>query len=166
MIEPPPPPKSRKKRWKLFEVFRVYGPDASLYLWRLNVILTPWFGIRLHVFIRPDGDRHLHDHPWWFLSLVLWGGYDEITKEEGEVIPRRVRWINTKRATDAHTVTTLHRRRVVTVLLTGRKVRKWGFLVDEEPGGWVHHTEYHQRYVAPLWEEARIPDPYEKDEKR
>jgi len=33
--------------------------------------------IRLHHILRSDNDRHLHDHPWAFLSIVLRGGYWE-----------------------------------------------------------------------------------------
>src|SRR5271170_2923953 len=32
----------------------------------------------LHKFYTGDNDRHLHDHPWSFTSLLLWNGYHEI----------------------------------------------------------------------------------------
>lgn len=38
-----------------------------------------WFAIRLHHFFRSDED-HLHDHPWWFLTLVLRGSYEDWTE--------------------------------------------------------------------------------------
>lgn len=33
--------------------------------------------IWLHHFQRPDADRHVHDHPWWAVSVILVGGYLE-----------------------------------------------------------------------------------------
>lgn len=42
--------------------------------------LTPKiFGVRLviHCFHRSDNDRHYHDHPWNFISLILKGSYIE-----------------------------------------------------------------------------------------
>lgn len=31
----------------------------------------------LHRFVRDDSERHVHDHPWTALSLILTGGYTE-----------------------------------------------------------------------------------------
>lgn len=36
--------------------------------------------IYLHKFMRSDEDRALHDHPWSFLSIILRGGYFEISE--------------------------------------------------------------------------------------
>lgn len=45
--------------------------------------LVPYnqFGIaaRVHQILRSDQDRHYHDHPWWYISIVLRGGYFEVT---------------------------------------------------------------------------------------
>lgn len=52
----------------------------------------------IHRFIHADGDRHLHDHPWRALALVLSGGYTEERlrglDEDGPlvVIRRRSPW--------------------------------------------------------------------------
>lgn len=37
------------------------------------------FNIYLHQILRSDDDRALHDHPWWNASIILKGGYVEIT---------------------------------------------------------------------------------------
>ena len=39
------------------------------------------FGIaaRVHQILRSDEDRHPHDHPWWYVTIILRGGYWEIT---------------------------------------------------------------------------------------
>ncbi|QSM01125.1 hypothetical protein SEA_NANOSMITE_80 [Mycobacterium phage Nanosmite] len=52
--------------------------DGSVYLKRWHVIpRNKLFNIYLHQFLGSDDDRALHDHPWWFASLVLKGGYYE-----------------------------------------------------------------------------------------
>jgi hypothetical protein len=52
--------------------------------WAFNVGL---FSIRVHHFMRSDDARAHHDHPWWFLTLVLRGAYYDISQgPEGEVI--------------------------------------------------------------------------------
>lgn len=84
----------------------------------------------LHKFLRDDDDRALHDHPWWFVSLVLRGGYVEKT-EAGET-RRRAGSVAFRPATWRHRVV-LERDAVGevipcwTLILTGRKSRTWGF---------------------------------------
>jgi hypothetical protein len=34
----------------------------------------------LHCFHRGDAEDYFHDHPWPFWSLILWGGYWELTE--------------------------------------------------------------------------------------
>ena len=38
------------------------------------------FNIFLHKFLKSDSED-LHDHPWNFISIILWGGYWEYTYE-------------------------------------------------------------------------------------
>lgn len=101
------------------------------------------FGIavRVHRILRSDNDRHLHDHPWAFLSVVLRGGYHEerLARSYGKVELRRRVWrgpgsIAFRRATDWHQ---LHLPTIVdadqscwTLFLSFRAQQKWGFLVD------------------------------------
>lgn len=47
-------------------------------LLRIKFINFPSFKVYLHIFFRSDQDRELHDHPWTFVSFILWRGYDEI----------------------------------------------------------------------------------------
>ncbi len=64
------------KRWAFMEGFDI-GTEGDPYLDRLRIIQTPMFAIYLHHIHRPDIDRHPHDHPWWFASLILAGYYRE-----------------------------------------------------------------------------------------
>ncbi len=37
------------------------------------------FAIRVHHILRSDAGRDLHDHPFWYISIILRGGYWEMT---------------------------------------------------------------------------------------
>lgn len=56
------------------KIIRRENGDAYLIRWEWN---NPFFGIKLHHIVGSDDDRDLHDHPWSFLSIILWGGYWE-----------------------------------------------------------------------------------------
>lgn len=53
------------------------------YMNRFWFIPPSWFGdrvtARVHEILRSDTDRHLHDHPWSYTTIILKGGYTEIT---------------------------------------------------------------------------------------
>lgn len=70
--------------------FHITGPDGSLYMgrWWLFNPYSPkqdgegrrwrWLpSVRIHHIMRPDSDRHLHDHPWNARTIVLRGWYEE-----------------------------------------------------------------------------------------
>lgn len=57
------------------------GGAEHPYMLRWYVIpRNPLVNVYVHKFCRSDDDRALHDHPWWFVSLILRGRYDEITE--------------------------------------------------------------------------------------
>jgi len=49
------------------------------YLTRWYLLRRESFAIFLHRFHRSDEDRALHDHPWSFITFILWRGYLEHT---------------------------------------------------------------------------------------
>lgn len=109
----------------------VIGGDDAPYMLRWYLIpRNPLFNIYLHKFMRDDDDRALHDHPWWFVSLILKGCYVEKT-ETGHLHRTRGE-IAYRPATHRHRVI-LERRSngdikpCWTLVMTGRKKRTWGF---------------------------------------
>lgn len=125
----PPAASGKHAEWafmKRFEVPSFDEPDVN-YMTRLRVIQTPWFGIYLHRFDRPDSRPTLHDHPWPFASFVIRGaGYVErvgLNKTR-----RRVCWANFKRATDLHYIEELLSPVVWTLVVVGRRRRAWGYV--------------------------------------
>lgn len=128
------------------------GEGERLYLSRWY--LTPWSAYRgtdgepksrlwslyLHRFTRSDDDRAMHDHPWWFISLVLRGRYFEFQLDQPP-LTRRPGSIAFRRAEAAHRVELIDGKPCWTLILTGRRVRMWGFHC---PNGWVEW----RRFVA------------------
>jgi hypothetical protein len=62
-------------RFWLVEPDRYPGSDGDLRTSR-----TPWLArllppMRFHLIWERDQDRHPHDHPWEFQTLILEGGY-------------------------------------------------------------------------------------------
>lgn len=152
----------RAKRWG-FGLYASHlgrlAPDGY-YMKRWILRLPFGYSIRLHLILRSDADRHLHDHPFDFTSLLLMGDYTEITPCEkcgGEdrnaaqcPCPRcwdgrrRQRFprfsINRKRAEQRHALTL--EKPVLTLVFAGPK-RDWGFHTE---AGWVHNEEYGRRW--------------------
>lgn len=89
--------------------------------------------IYLHKFCRDDDDRALHDHPWWFVSVMLRGMYIEyMPHSQGACRVRRAVSFAFRKATHQHRVELRKREDgspipCCTLVVTGRKVREWGF---------------------------------------
>lgn len=129
--------------------------DQSPYLVRITLLSVFGFHVYLHVILRSDEDRALHDHPWPFLSIILAGGYWE--HFEGKRTWRKPWSVLRRRATDAHRIELEKEscdpfllpsgewifvdtmRPAVSLVFTGRRWRKWGFLTKD---GWVHWKKF------------------------
>lgn len=135
------------------------------YLLRWYVIpRNPVLNIYLHKFLHDDEDRALHDHPWWFISIMLKGGYQEVIDIERsstagftETICRRAPSIAFRKSEHRHRVV-LHRdygdnhaigRPITcwTLVITGRVTRNWGFWC---PQGFIR------------WQDFTAKDDYDK----
>jgi hypothetical protein len=119
---------------------------------------TLGIGVRIHRFVSSDTDRALHDHPWWWITLVLRGGYMEEVPKHGQWGAMSPQW---DRVTRRELVREIlrppgcvmfrprwHRHRIqlldeqlgaTTLFITGPKRYRWGFLTM---GGWVDHVNY------------------------
>jgi len=115
-----------------FERRRIVGCYGDIYMTRIILLRTRWFKLMLNYFHRSDEDRAQHDHPWPFWSFILWRGYLEHTPEGVKrirpcrLIYRPCWWI--------HRVELINGP-ALTLVVTGRRVREWGFHTDK---GWVH----------------------------
>jgi hypothetical protein len=130
----------------------LFHADGSVYMTRWSLFETSWLSARVHYIATPDHDRHLHDHPWTFLSIVLRGGYVECrpvdlepcfsalmpNEEEFTTAERRAGSIAIRQATDRHRIAIV-RPDTWTLFVYGPKRQWWGFFT---PGGKVHSRDY------------------------
>lgn len=123
--------------------FIIGGKDNPYMLRWFLIPRNPFLNVYLHKFIRDDDDRALHDHPWWFVSVMLKGMYLEVT-ETGRT-ERKAGSIAFRKATHRHRVElardflTLKPIPCWTLIVTGRKARTWGFWC---PKGFVPWQEF------------------------
>ena len=168
------------RKWLRLEPHQVIGDGDTPYLRRWYIIpRNPVLNVYLHQFLRSDDDRALHDHPWWFASLILKGGYYEHRQEgplkalkwrpagslafrlpttahrvelESSAVevtddirdwpfddPRRSRRLNLEIRDGRARVWLPVEKPAWTVVLTGPRVRSWGFLC---PRGWVYWQKF------------------------
>ena len=122
----------------------VVGGSVNPYLLRWFVIpRNPVFNIYVHLFLRSDDDRALHDHPWVNLSILLDGSYTEHTIAAGGINVRTVRnagvWKFRSSGKQAHRIE-LTSGPCWTLFITGPRYRHWGFHCPDK--GWVHWEKF------------------------
>lgn len=122
----------------------VVGGQTTPYLRRWWLIpRNPVFNVYLHQFLRDDDDRALHDHPWFWCSILLRGGYVEHTA--GWFAGRWAPSIKLSSPWRAHRIELFgpeetSRTPAWTLFVTGPRLREWGFHC---PGrGWVHWRDF------------------------
>jgi hypothetical protein len=134
----------------------LFDRDCDLYMRRAWLVRPAWYtrglGLRVHHVVRSDMDRALHDHPWWYATLLLEGEYDEHLPR---VSPRHgpAEWVYhwpTKRFVES---TLVHRRQAGEILVRGAGARHrlelykkrdcWTlFLHGRKSRGWGFHTAH------------------------
>jgi len=128
--------------WGLITRIEIPTPHGEPYLIRYVIPLLFGWRIYFHKILESDGDRWLHDHPWAFISFLVWGRYVEETPGGNE---RLKSWINVHRATDLHRLRLFKKNGktipVYSILLTGKRVRTWGFQTDR---GWMNWRDYNR----------------------
>lgn len=97
----------------------------------------------LHLFLRSDDDRALHDHPWVNCSILLGGSYTEHTIDAGGIHRHTIRQAGDvafrPSGKIAHRIE-LHDGPCFTLFLTGPIYRRWGFHCPD--AGWVDWTKF------------------------
>ncbi len=99
------------------------------------------FNILIHQFIQSDTPV-LHTHPWWYLTIILKGGYWEhlpggIKKWRG---PGHIRFGRNV----THWVEIPETGKTWTLFIRGRTIREWGFINEE--GNWELWQSYLDRH--------------------
>lgn len=123
--------------------FRIGEPEAPYMLRWWVLPRNKLFNIYLHRVLRSDDDRALHDHPWWNVSIIVRGAYDEHTIAAGGIHIRRRRSAGSvvlRRARAAHRLEVIPGVKAVTLFITGPRLREWGFHCVNR--GWVLWTDF------------------------
>ncbi|MFT5804979.1 MAG: hypothetical protein ACI9R8_002029 [Candidatus Paceibacteria bacterium] len=94
----------------------------------------------LHHILAPDYPV-LHDHPWTFKSIILHGGYTEMTPTG--LVERQAGDVYEKKADDLHYISAVLPD-TWTLIFTGPTTRDWGFLSD---GQWISHSDFTERRI-------------------
>lgn len=111
---------------------------------RFGWLRRTWY---LHHFHRPDADRHLHNHPWPAVGVILAGGYIEVRQEglRGEEHIRRLTPGSVQRVGPQtyHKITMLLESDCWTLFGTAEKSEEsWGYVVDGEHVPWREYKTY------------------------
>lgn len=116
---------------------------GMLYMTRFRFIRTPWGEARVHIICQSDDVRQLHDHPFDFTSLILWGGYWEHLKGGHRCWRRPLAIVRRKAETQHRIELDTHMddkpRTAITLVFTGPRRRVWGFQTEQ---GWVDHETF------------------------
>lgn len=131
--------------WQLWRWMDITGPTVydgvdELYLRRLYLLRTPWFGVMLHWIVREDFDRDaLHNHPWAFFRFIVRGGYteqvayafDHSTLTATEDVKHRWLTMGMFPKHAYHRISSV-KPNTLTLVINGPKNRDWGFFVPGE----------------------------------
>ncbi len=115
---------------------------GSRYMRRWLIGSTKTWGLRVHCIERSDADRELHDHPFWFVSFILSGGYYEHTLDgrktwygPGSLVFRSADTLHRIELGNRDCSVAKHPEVPAwTFVLRGRYARRWGFLAG---GAWT-----------------------------
>lgn len=165
----------KRRIWRTLDLLH----DGKPFLQRRGFDNWRPFGIVVHRICGPDPGLDLHDHPWPFVTIILRGGYTEQTApireapsraEEAEWndelpgIPGTCvrgderswrRWsVHVMPLHVAHRITVAEPN-TWTLMIRGRKQRRWGFYL---PTGWVDWGEYDYATRRPGTVESTRPD--------
>lgn len=139
-------------RKKIIKGCDARGDGESPFLTRITLFACRFCAAYIHKFHRSDADEH-HDHPWAFVSLILWRGYFEETSPYTEgmdkaldltrcAYSRKRVWpgmVLFRKATHRHRVVLVGGKPAVTLIIRGPYVRDWGFFTRL---GWQHWKDY------------------------
>lgn len=114
--------------WLRFTWRQPGGLDECPYF-RRTVLQLGRYSIRIHEWYADDDARHYHDHPHWFYTLVLRGGYTDRSPDGEDRLgfgSFRFRPAEYKHSVVDVVPGTL------TLLFTGPSTRRWGFWVGDK----------------------------------
>ena len=132
---------------KLFKKTVITRDDGKPYLLRKTLLtIGDIFSIKHHNIVLSD-DECLHDHPWSFMSIILKGGYYEVSDNNGvqknvwykpgSIIFRPATWVHRLQLAVDDNGNEIPCK---TLFINFKRTREWGFITKTL--GWLHWTKY------------------------
>jgi hypothetical protein len=122
---------------KLIKEIKSKAGDVHFKRWQ--ILKTPFGSIWLHAIYKADQDKHLHNHPWDFTSVVLKGSYiEQTTLGNKRQYPGK---INVRNGEDYHKILEVESPVVYTLFFASKPKRQWGYRVV---GKFIDHITYRE----------------------
>lgn len=106
------------------------GDYSSPYLTRREFFSSDKFAIYIHKFHRSDDNSSLHDHPWNFITIPLWRGYNDCTYSGRDDFNKKrcYPFIPVyRKANHIHYVELIDNKIAWTLVIRFKYIRWWGF---------------------------------------
>lgn len=138
---------------------RILLREEEPYLIRITLLKCPYFSVKIHKALMSDPATP-HDHPWNYLSIILWGGYYEETIENKSVISTasgkiyegpftKQKWYGPgsflyRKGDSLHRLIVPEGKYSISLIFVGKKWRDWGFWDFYK--GWISNKERKPNY--------------------
>jgi len=117
----------------------IKSKTGDVHFKRWQILKTPFVSIWLHAIYKADQDKHLHNHPWDFTSVVLKGSYiEQTTLGNKRQYPGK---INVRNGADYHKILEVESPVVYTLFFASKPKRQWGYRVV---GKFIDHLTYRE----------------------
>lgn len=130
-------------------VKEIRSQSGELHFKRWAFIETKLFNIYLHYIEMSDFDLYAHNHPWNFVSILLWGTYIEKLLTpfwslnsgrwtfRDKMVVRKAPSVCYRSMEQFHQITLI--KPTYTLVFTGPRQEEWGYATDS---GYVESEEY------------------------
>lgn len=120
------------------KVKTIKDKTGELIFERFAIIQCSFFAFYIHKIYREDRDPFPHNHPWNYISMILWGGYTEllviepgVASSKSVMVHRRMFSFSKGDRHCFHRIFQLHRKPTITLFFTFGTWLQWYYLNKE-----------------------------------
>ncbi len=117
----------------------IISKEGILHFRRWTVFSCYYFSIYIHQIFKADEDLHLHNHPWNYCSIILYGSYIERNQFYDTIM--KPLSVSIQKAQRFHKIKEMLSKQCISLFITGKKYNEWGY--DTE-NGFIDHKTYRQ----------------------
>lgn len=120
-------------------VKEIKSKEGELHFKRFSIFACRYFSIYIHHIYKADQDKHLHNHPWNYVSMVIKGSYlEQSVAGVNHIMPFSFNYAKRNRF---HKILKLNDEKVISIFITGKRHKTWGYNVDNF---YIEHDVYRQ----------------------